>query len=82
MISDTLKIVDLIEFREINSRDKERSVVVFNPKKEIVFHDDNVKGMIKTPKTNAIKAGTKLEIDNYIKDNKLKVIDEEAVIGI
>lgn len=51
---------------------KDKRVLVFNPKKEIIYDSEILKSCkVNTPKTNTIMTGTVKEIESYIKTNKL-----------
>ncbi len=62
--------INSTEARELDCRDKTRDVILIDKNGNYQRHD-KVTGIVTTPKTNTIKAGTKVEIDDYIAEHNL-----------
>lgn len=67
--NDKTITINSTEVRELDCRDKTRDVIVIDKDNNYERHD-NVTGVV-TSRYKTIKAGTKVEIDDYIRVNNL-----------
>lgn len=81
MLDSTVKLTTKdLEYKEIDSKDLGRSLLAVDKDGNTIIRWDNFRGVCKSGIDTTIKAGTKAEIDNYIKINKINKV--EVIDGV